>query len=261
MTSAAPVLHIRNLTKQYRRLIAVDDLTLAIAPGEFVGLLGPNGAGKSTTMGCIAGTVAADEGTVSIDGVEVSEDPVGARRQLGFVPQHLTLLDYLTGLEYLHFVADLRDLDEDERDAEIDELMLITELDDHRDTIIREYSGGMLRKLALASALIGGPKLLVLDESFVGLDPESTFRLRKKLLKHCEDGGSILLSSHILDMLEPLCDRFVILSEGNLVRDLTSDEFAQLLDAGKIEDLTDLYLETTGKKKSLLSEKGSTSGN
>ncbi len=251
MSSAEPILEIQNLTKRFRTLVAVDALTMNISPGEFVGLIGPNGAGKSTTMGCIAGTVAADEGTVYIDGVEVSDEPVQARRQLGFVPQHLTLLDYLTGLEYLHFVADLRELDTAARDRDIDELLSITELNDHRDTIIREYSGGMLRKLALASALIGAPKLLVLDESFVGLDPESTYRLRKRLEHHCNEGGAILLSSHILDMLEPLCDRFVILDEGSVARDLSQSDFAALRDEGVVEDLTDLYLETTGKKQTL----------
>ena len=251
--STKPVLQIDGLTKKYRRLVAVDDLHLMIEPGEFVGLIGPNGAGKSTTMGCIAGTVAADKGTVSIDGVEVKEEPVNARRHLGFVPQHLTLLDYLTGLEYLHFVADLRELDTKRRDSDVDDLLAITELDDHRDTIIHEYSGGMIRKLALAAALVGAPRLLVLDESFVGLDPESTHRLRRRLQAHCDDGGAILLSSHILDMLEPLCDRFVFLNEGKLVRDLESREFDALRDDDKYENLTELYLEITGKKETLQS--------
>ncbi len=253
MTTTDSVLHIDQLTKSYRRLVAVDDLSLTIEAGEFVGLIGPNGAGKSTTMGCIAGTVAADEGEVCIDGVEVTGEPVDARRRLGFVPQHLTLLDYLTGLEYLQFVADLRELDEDRKAGDIDELMAITELDDHRDTIIKEYSGGMIRKLALAAALVGSPRLLVLDESFVGLDPESTHRLRTRLEEHCDDGGAILLSSHILDMLEPLCDRFIFLNEGKLVRDLASAEFDEMKDGGEVKNLTDLYLEITGKKKTLKS--------
>ncbi len=243
-----PVLHIDGLTKQFRRTVAVDDLDLRIEAGEFVGLIGPNGAGKSTTMGCIAGTVAADEGTVTIDGVEVADEPVAARRNLGFVPQHLRLLDYLTGEEYLHFLADLRELDDDERSRQIEELLTMTELDDSRDAIIREYSGGMLRKLSLAAALVGPPPLLVLDESFVGLDPESTYRLRQKLEDHCNDGGAILLSSHILEMLESLCDRFVVLHEGRLVRDVDAGEFAEMQAAGDVDNLTDLYLRATGKE-------------
>ena len=247
MSDTPQILSLQGLTKRYRRLVAVDDLSLTIEAGQFVGLIGPNGAGKSTTMGCIAGTVAPDEGSVSIAGVDVVAEPVKARQNLGFVPQHLTLLDYLTGLEYLDFVADLREMADHERQSEIDELLKITELEDQRHVIIREYSGGMLRKLALAAALLGAPPLLVLDESFVGLDPESTYRIRARLEAHCKDGGAILLSSHILDMLEPLCDRFVILSDGKLARDLTQSEFRALRDAGEVRDLTELYLQTTGK--------------
>ncbi len=247
MSTTDAILDIDGLTKRYRSLVAVDDIHIEIPPGQFVALIGPNGAGKSTLMGCMAGTVSADEGTVHIDGVEVTDDPVEARRRLGYVPQHLTLLDYLTGEEYLDFVADLRELDRQQRDAEIDELLALTELEESRDAILREYSGGMLRKLALSAALIGAPKLLVLDESFVGLDPESTHRIRHKLKEHCERGGSILLSSHILDMLEPMCDRFLILDEGTLARDIDRAELEELRQSKRVDNLTDLYLQTTGK--------------
>lgn len=247
MTDATPILQLQGLTKRYRRLVAVNELDLTIEAGQFVGLIGPNGAGKSTTMGCIAGTVAPDEGTVLIDGVDVVEAPVQARQKLGYVPQHLTLLDYLTGLEYLDFIADLRGLTRQDRAAEIDELLAITELDDQRHVIIREFSGGMLRKLALAAALLGAPPFLVLDESFVGLDPESTYRIRARLEQHCQQGGAILLSSHILDMLQPLCDRFIILHDGEVARDISKDEFDALCQADEVADLTELYLQTTGK--------------
>ncbi len=198
-------------------------------------------------MGSIAGTVAPDSGTVHIAGHSIVEAPISARRNLGFVPQHLTLLDYLTGLEYLHFVADLRQLEPEMRDRDIDELLALTELDDARHVVLREYSGGMLRKLALSSVLLGAPPLLVLDESFVGLDPESTHRLRRRLRKHCDDGGAILLSSHILDMLEPLCDRFVILSDGELVEDISAESLHAKKARDEIANLTDLYLQVTGK--------------
>ena len=251
MSQPEAALEITSLTKKYRRLVAVDDVSLRVEPGEFVGFIGPNGAGKSSTMGCVAGIIAPDEGTVPIQGVDVEKDPVSARMRLGFVPQHLTLLDYLTGLEYLHFICDLREIEESRREEEIEDLLAITELQDARHTIVREYSGGMIRKLALAAALLGDPALLVLDESFVGLDPESTYRLRKRLEQHCAQGGAILLSSHILDMLENLCDRFVILNEGQIVRDITGDELAALRERGEIENLTELYLEVTGKADTL----------
>lgn len=251
MPQPEAALEIVSLTKKYRRLVAVNDVSLRVEPGEFVGFIGPNGAGKSSTMGCVAGIIAPDEGTVTIQGVDVEKNPVSARMRLGFVPQHLTLLDYLTGLEYLHFICDLREIEESKREEEIEDLLAITELQDARHTIVREYSGGMIRKLALAAALLGDPALLVLDESFVGLDPESTYRLRKRLEQHCAQGGAILLSSHILDMLENLCDRFVILNEGQIVRDITGDELAALRERGEIENLTELYLEVTGKADTL----------
>ncbi len=245
--SSPPALEISGLTKRYRKLVAVDDLSLTIPGGEFVGFIGPNGAGKSSTMSCIAGVIAPDEGSVSISGVDVVQDPVAARRRLGYVPQHLSLLDYLTGEEYLHFIADLRELDAAQRDEETEELLTLTELTDARDTILKEYSGGMVRKLAIAAAIIGGPAVLVLDESFVGLDPESTYRIRKRLRRHCDDGGSILLSSHILDMLEPLCDRFVVIHQGGLVSDLTAAELKDLKSSGDVDSLTEHYLAVTGK--------------
>lgn len=251
MSKPEPALTISSLTKRYRSLVAVNSLDLVVEKGEFIGFIGPNGAGKSSTMGSIAGILAPDEGSVAINGVDVTASPVEARMHLGFVPQHLTLLDYLTGLEYLHFVADLRNLQAGPRDEEIDELMELTELNHARDTILKEYSGGMLRKLALASALLGKPTLLVLDESFVGLDPESTYRLRRRLQRHCQEGGAILLSSHILDMLEPICSRFVILNKGEVVRDLKAEEFRKLRDKGDFDDLTDLYLKVTGKGETL----------
>lgn len=258
MSQPEPALQITSMTKRYRRLVAVDSMDLVVEAGEFVGFIGPNGAGKSSTMGCIAGVIAPDEGTVEIQGIDVSTSPVEARKRLGFVPQHLTLLDYLTGLEYLHFVADLRELSTEERDAEIDELLVITELEGARDTIIREYSGGMIRKMALAAALLGKPPLLVLDESFVGLDPESTYRLRRRLEEHCKSGGSIILSSHILDMLEPLCDRYVIINQGKIVGDYNRQELAKMKEDGQVENLTELYLEVTGKATTLTSPRRST---
>lgn len=251
MSKPESALSIQGLTKQYRKLTAVKNLDLEIMPGDFVGFIGPNGAGKSSTMGSIAGIIAPDEGEVKIKGIEVTSRPVEARMHLGFVPQHLTLLDYLTGLEYLHFVADLRKMETAQRDSEISELLAITELDSAGDTILKEYSGGMLRKLAIASALLGKPALLVLDESFVGLDPESTYRIRKRLQRHCEEGGAIMLSSHILDMLEPICTRFVFLNKGEVVEDLTQESFRSRKTAGEFESLTDLYLEVTGKRDTL----------
>lgn len=241
----SPVLEIDALTKRFRSVVAVEDLSVEIASGELVGLIGPNGAGKSTMMGCIAGTLAADDGHVSVDGVDVADDPVGVRRRVGVAPQELELHEYLTGEELLEFVADLRGLDVERRSTRIEELLEMTTLRDARDRLVREYSGGMRRKLAVASALLGPPRLLLLDEAFVGLDPESAHELRAELAGFCGDGGAVLLSSHSLEMLREMASRILILDEGRLVRDLTADEIDEAVDAGEADNLTDIYLRAT----------------
>lgn len=242
-----PVLRIHGLRKQYRKLVAVDSLDLDIAPGEFVGFIGPNGAGKSTTMNSVAGMIAPDAGEIMVGGVNAVTDPVAARQHMGFVPQHLHLYGYLTGEEYLRFVGDIRGVDRGTQSARIDELLGLTELEEARHRIVNEYSGGMARKLAICAALIGAPPLLLLDESFVGLDPESTHRIRKKLKEHCNNGGAILLSSHVLDMLERICSRVVMLVDGKLKIDRPMAEIRADFVEGPHRDLTELYLHTAGK--------------
>ncbi len=240
-------LHIDHLVKRYRRLTAVDNFSLDVAAGEFVGFIGPNGAGKSTTMGCIAGVLAPDDGHIEVAGVDVVEHPVEVRRHIGFVPQDLDLYDYLTGEEFLRFVADIRGMSGPQQDKQVEELLELTELVEARDRVVKEYSGGMARKIAICAALIGPPELLLLDEAFVGLDPESTLRIRKRLQQYCDDGGAILLSSHILDMLERICSRIVIMVDGHVERDLSRAELDELLSSDQYADLNAIYLEATGK--------------
>lgn len=243
-----PRLIIDRLVKRYRRLTAVDEFSLKVMPGEFVGFIGPNGAGKSTTMGCVTGLLAPDGGQIKVAGVDVVKNPVEVRRHIGFVPQELMLYDYLTGEEFLRFVADIRGIVGPYQDTQIEELLRLTELSDAKDRLVKEYSGGMARKIAICAALIGPPELLLLDESFVGLDPESTLRIRRYLQNYCDDGGAILLSSHILDMLERICTRVVILVDGKLKKDLKKVELDELIESGKYADLNAIYLETTGKE-------------
>jgi len=248
----APLLEIKGLTKRYRKLVAVDGLDLQIHPGEFVGFIGPNGAGKSTTMGSIAGVLNPDEGTLAVGEVDIRADPISARRQISFVPQHLELYDYLTGLEYLQFVAGAKQMEATVRDAQIEELLEMAELDKAKHRLVKEYSGGMARKLAICAALLGPPKLLLLDESFVGLDPESTFTLRQRLVRFCEEGGAILLSSHILDMLERICTRVVMLVDGKLVMDESMASLQEKFKADNGADtLTDLYMLKADKLSAL----------
>ena len=241
------VLNVHNLSKSYRRFKAVDDLSFTLNAGDFVGFIGPNGAGKSTTMGCIAGVLNADLGSIEVGGVNVMTQTTEARKLISFVPQHLELFDYLTGLEYLHFIAELREVDHATRDAQIEHLLTITELTRAKHKIVKEYSGGMARKLAISGALIGTPKLLLLDESFVGLDPESTFRIRQELMSFCEAGGAILLSSHILDMLERICTRIIMVVDGQLKLDEPMETLHEQFAQTPEDTLTTLYLRESGK--------------
>lgn len=243
----SPLLRIDDVTKRYRSIVAVRDVSVDLEAGEFVGLIGPNGAGKSTLMGCVAGTLAADDGSIRVGPVDVGADPVAARRRVAFISQELELYEYLTGQEFLEFVADLRGDGPDASGGRIDELLEMTELAEARDRLVREYSGGMRRKLAVASALLGPPELLLLDESFVGLDPESAYRIRSELETFRKNGGAILLSSHSLEMIREMCSRVLILVDGELARDLSSEELDEMTDSGGYENLTEIYLDVTGK--------------
>lgn len=236
------VLEVTDLSKRFRKIEALIGVNLRVEPGEFVGLIGPNGAGKSTLMNCAVGRISASHGSVKVNGISVQDQTVEARKHIGFVPQNLVMHGYLTGEEYLHFVGDLRG---NSTTSEIDELLTLTELTHARHRVVKEYSGGMERKLAIAAALVGRPPLLILDESFVGLDPESTFRIRRRLVEHRQDGGAVLLSSHILEMLERICTRIVMLNDGKKVLDESMATLVSQFDAE--EDLTQMYLRLAGK--------------
>jgi len=243
-----PILAVDGLKKTYATVVAVDGLSFTINPGEFVGFIGPNGAGKSTTMRSIVGLLEPDAGTLRVDGIDVHTDPVGARTKVGYVPQELELYRYLTGEELLRFVASIRAVREDLVDERIESLLTLCELRDARNRLVRDYSGGMSRKIAIAAALIAEPPLLLLDESFVGLDPESSYRIRRHLERVVESGRSVLLSSHILEMLEKLCSRVIVLHKGKIVADLLRDGLQEALAKTRQGDLTSLYLELTGQE-------------
>ncbi|MFB6264665.1 MAG: ATP-binding cassette domain-containing protein, partial [Bradymonadaceae bacterium] len=199
------------------------------------------------SLECIGGRLGFDDGEIEVAGIDVADDPEAARHRLGIAPQELELYDYLTGAEYLAFAARLRGMEGDGVDETVDRLLALTRLESARDRLAREYSGGMARKLALAAALVGEPPLLLLDEALVGLDPESSVRIRRALSEHCEEGGSVLLSTHALEVLETIASRVLILDDGRLVRDVDGDEMRGWIEEGRYDGLTEIYLEVTSE--------------
>ena len=239
------VLEIQHLTKSFGQLRAVDDLSMTIDAGQAVAFIGQNGAGKSTTMRAIAGLSTIDSGTILIAGHDVQKDPVTARQHIGYVPQDLALYRYMTGNEFLSLIGKIRGLSKDDLSGQIEELFDLCDLQKAKDKMIREYSGGMARKIAMAGAFIGKPDLIVLDESFVGLDPESTFKISQYLKKYTENGGAILISSHILEMLQNMCNRFYILHHGKCVADHSLKEINEIYQNSETPNLTAYYLTKT----------------
>lgn len=236
------MLEVRALSKSYRDVAAVRDVSFTVSPGELVGLIGPNGAGKSTTLQVIGGLEVPDSGDALVAGHSVLTAPLEAKRHLGYVPQDAALYPFLTGEEHLRFVARVRGIEDAEAAARAERLLALFELTGARDRLCREYSEGMSQKLAIAAAVIGRPKVLVLDESLNGLDPQSTARARMLLAELTAEGTAVLLTSHILDMMERICTRVVLIHRGAIVRSIPAEELAALRAAGG--SLEDEYLRT-----------------
>ena len=218
------IVHVENLSKSYGRVKAVDDVSFTIQPGEFVGLVGPNGAGKSTTIKMLAGQLFPTDGIVEIAGIDVKRDPNEARKHLGYVPEFPQMYDYLSGREMIEFVAEIRQAED------VAWALSLTGLDSDADRQIREYSQGMRRKTAIACALVAKPKLLILDESLNGLDPPSAIRVLDALNELCQQGSAILLSTHVLDTLEKVASRIIMMRDGKIALDAPAqiDQFKKL---------------------------------
>ena len=212
------ILRLENVSKNYGRVHAVQGLSLEVHPGELVGLVGPNGAGKSTTIQMLAGQLLPTEGAIRVRDVDVVEDPGGARKLIGYVPEEPKLYDYLSAREMLEFVAEIRG------GGDVDDALKLTGLGRDAERYIREYSQGMRRKTALACAMISKPPLLILDESLNGLDPPSALRVGDALRNACQEGAAVLLSTHVLDTLERLADRVVMIESGQIVADVPANE-------------------------------------
>lgn len=212
------MLEIKHLTKTYGSKKAVDDVSFSVGAGEICAFIGHNGAGKTTTLKCAVGILGFDSGEISIDGVSVSKDPIEAKKRIAYIPDNPDLYDYMTGLQYLDFIADVFSISEEERKERIARYGEALGLSKEEIAApVSSYSHGMKQKLALISALIHSPKLILLDEPFVGLDPKASYVLKEIMREFCAQGGAILFSTHILEVAEKLCDRVAIIKQGKLV--------------------------------------------
>ncbi len=235
------MLRIEHYTKRFGEKVAVDDLTLRIAPGEIYGFIGHNGAGKTTTLKACAGILAPDAGEIYIDGISIRENPLTVKKIIAYLPDNPELYPFLTGIKYLNFIADVFGIPADVRSARIAELSEKFQLTDALAQQVSGYSHGMKQRLALIAAFLHEPHLILMDEPFVGLDPQASHLLKEMMREHCERGGAIFFSTHVLDVAERLCDKIAIIKNGKLLRAGTTEEVKG------DESLEDAFLELVDK--------------
>lgn len=212
------MLQIKNLTKRYGDKLAVDNLSLHIMPGEIYGFIGHNGAGKTTTIKACTGILNFEEGDILIDGLSIKEKPLECKKQMAYIPDNPDMYDFMTGIGYLNFIADIFGVPEEVRDELIDKYADAFEIKDNLGQLVSEYSHGMKQKLAIISAWIHEPKLVIMDEPFVGLDPKASHILKQMMRKMRDDGGAIFFSTHVLEVAEKLCDKVAIIKGGRLIK-------------------------------------------
>ena len=218
------MLQINGLTKIYGEKKAVDGLTLHIRPGEIYGFIGHNGAGKTTTLKSVAGILPFDEGEILINGRSVRTEPMACKKDMAYIPDNPDLYEYMTGIRFLNFIADIFGVPSDVRAVRIRELADTFELTANLGQPISSYSHGMKQKLAVISAWLHEPKLILMDEPFVGLDPKASHTLKQMMRNVCDAGGAIFFSTHVLEVAEKLCDKVAIIKNGSLIRSGTMDE-------------------------------------
>ncbi len=218
------MLNIEHLTKRYGDKTAVDDLSLHIRPGEIYGFIGHNGAGKTTTLKSVAGILPFDGGAITVQGHSVTDEPVTCKRVLAYIPDNPDLYEFMSGIRYLNFIADIFGIPAAARQERIRKYADLFELTDDLAQPISAYSHGMKQKLAVISAWLHDPKLIVMDEPFVGLDPKASHLLKEMMREHCDAGGAIFFSTHVLEVAEKLCDKVAIIKQGRLIRAGTMEE-------------------------------------
>lgn len=212
------MLKIEGFTKIYRNssVKAVDDLNLELKEGEVFGFLGSNGSGKSTTIKCLTGILPITEGKITICDHDIEKDPIGAKKMIGYVPDNHAVFERLTGREYVNHIANLYNVDVEEREERIKKYLKLFQLEHAFDSQIKSYSHGMKQKITVIAALVHNPKLWVLDEPLTGLDPQSAYQLKLAMKRHALEGNTVFFSSHILDVVEKICDRVAIIKKGVL---------------------------------------------
>ena len=218
------MLKIEHLTKTYGEKKAVDALTLHIAPGEIYGFIGHNGAGKTTTLKSVVGILQFDEGEILINGKSVRTAPLDCKRDIAYIPDNPDLYDYMSGIKYLNFIADIFGVSAADREARIRKYSELFELTADLAQPIAAYSHGMKQKLAIIAAWLHSPKLIIMDEPFVGLDPKASHLLKGMMREVCDEGGAIFFSTHVLEVAEKLCDKVAIIKGGRLIRSGTMEE-------------------------------------
>lgn len=218
------MLQIQHLTKTYGDKTAVSDLSLHILPGEIYGFIGHNGAGKTTTLKSVAGILGFDSGDILVCGISVRKDPIACKQRLAYIPDNPDLYDFMTGIQYLNFIADIFGVDAAKRQERIQKYGDLFELTSDLAAPISAYSHGMKQKLAIVSAWLHDPQLILMDEPFVGLDPKAAHTLKGMMREVCDAGGAIFFSTHVLEVAEKLCDKVAIIKGGRLIRSGTMEE-------------------------------------
>jgi len=241
------VIELTNVSKSYNRgkVKAVDNLTLTVKPGEIFGFLGPNGAGKTTTLKMIVGLLRPDTGRIAVEGIDVLADPLQAKQITTYVPDFPAVYERLTGIEFLNFIGDVYGVPRQARIERINKWIGVFELATAVSNPIQSYSHGMKQKIVLTAALLPAPRVMVLDEPLIGLDPRAAYQLKDLFREHCEEGKTLLFSTHIMEVAEKLCDRIGIIHKGRLIACGTMEELRTL---GQTEQsLENIFLELTGK--------------
>ena len=238
------MLTIEHLTKTFKGgKTAVSDLSIRVEAGDIYGFIGHNGAGKTTTIKCVVGIHEFDNGEITVNGVSVKDDPLKCKSMLAYIPDNPDLYEYLTGIQYLNFMADIFEIPQEERQRRIQKEADDFEITSALGDLISSYSHGMKQKLAIIGALIHKPKLLVLDEPFVGLDPKAAVMLKNKMHELCDEGAAIFFSTHVLDVAEKLCNKAAIIKNGKLVVAGTMEELTNG------ESLEDVFMEVVSDGK------------